>query len=64
MTPAEEATFIALWQQGASQQELAARLGGAHRDGQIPGFGPRASGQDPGPAQGRAYPRQRHGVHD
>jgi transposase len=27
MTPAEEAEFIALWQQGASQQELAAHLG-------------------------------------
>jgi transposase len=27
MTPTDEATFIALWQQGATQQELAARLG-------------------------------------
>jgi hypothetical protein len=27
MTPTEEATFIALWAQGASQQEIAARLG-------------------------------------
>lgn len=27
MTPTDEATFITLWQQGASQQELAARLG-------------------------------------
>jgi DNA-directed RNA polymerase specialized sigma24 family protein len=27
MTPADEATFIQLWQDGASQQALAARLG-------------------------------------
>jgi hypothetical protein len=27
MTPADEATFITLWQQGASQQAIAARLG-------------------------------------
>jgi endonuclease YncB( thermonuclease family) len=27
VTPADEARFIALWQQGASQQELAQRLG-------------------------------------
>jgi DNA-binding transcriptional MocR family regulator len=27
MTPADEATFITLWQQGVSQQELAVRLG-------------------------------------
>jgi DNA-directed RNA polymerase specialized sigma24 family protein len=26
MTPADEATFIALWQQGASYRELAAAL--------------------------------------
>jgi DNA-directed RNA polymerase specialized sigma24 family protein len=28
MTPADEATFIQLWQQGASYRELAAALGG------------------------------------
>jgi DNA-directed RNA polymerase specialized sigma24 family protein len=27
MTPADEALFITLWQQGAGQQELAQRLG-------------------------------------
>jgi DNA-directed RNA polymerase specialized sigma24 family protein len=27
VTPADETTFISLWQQGASQQELAQRLG-------------------------------------
>jgi DNA-directed RNA polymerase specialized sigma24 family protein len=27
MTPAEEATFITLWEQGASYRELAAALG-------------------------------------
>jgi len=27
MPPADEATFITLWQQGVSQQELATRLG-------------------------------------
>lgn len=27
MTPAAEATFITLWTQGASQQEMAAHLG-------------------------------------
>lgn len=59
MTPTDEATFITLWQQGTSQQELAARLGvpvgtiksrasALARQGKI----------QPRP-KGGAYPRQR-----
>jgi transposase len=52
MTPTDEATFIALWQQGASQQELAQRLGVP-----VGTVKSRASalapGKDPSPAQGR-----------
>jgi transposase len=60
MTPADQSLFITLWQQGASQQELATRLGvpigtiksrasALARQGKI----------QPRP-KGDAYPRQRH----
>jgi Winged helix-turn-helix DNA-binding len=60
MTPADEATFIALWQQGASQQELAARLGVP-----VGTIKSRAStlarqGKIKARPKGGAYPRQRH----
>jgi transposase len=60
MTPADETTFIALWQQGASQQELAQRLGVP-----IGTIKSRASalarqGKIQARPKGGAYPRQRH----
>jgi hypothetical protein len=60
MTPDDEATFIALWQQGASQQERAARLGMP-----IGTIKSRASalarqGKIQARPKGGAYPRQRH----
>jgi transposase len=60
VTPADETTFISLWQQGASQQELAQRLGVP-----IGTIKSRASalarqGKIPARPKGGAYPRQRH----
>jgi DNA-directed RNA polymerase specialized sigma24 family protein len=60
VTPADETTFISLWQQGASQQELAQRLGVP-----IGTIKSRASalarqGKIQARPKGGAYPRQRH----
>jgi DNA-binding transcriptional MocR family regulator len=54
MTPADEATFIALWQQGASYRELAAAL-------RCP-LGTVASRSAALAAQGKITPRQRGGA--
>jgi DNA-binding transcriptional MocR family regulator len=54
MTPADEATFIALWEQGASYRELAAALG-------CP-LGTVASRSAALAAQGRITPRPRGGA--
>jgi DNA-binding transcriptional MocR family regulator len=54
MTPADEATFIALWQQDASYRELAAALGCP-----LGTVGSRASALA---AQGKITPRPRGGL--
>jgi DNA-binding transcriptional MocR family regulator len=60
VTPADEATFIALWQQGTGQQELAARLGVPI--GTIKSRASALARQEKIQARpkGGAYPRQRH----
>jgi DNA-directed RNA polymerase specialized sigma24 family protein len=55
MTPADEATFITLWQQGASYRELAAALGCA--------LGTVAWRAQALVAQGKIQPRPRGGAY-
>jgi hypothetical protein len=58
MTPAEEAAFIALWQQGAGQQELAARLGVPVGTIKSRAFALAHQGKIQPRPRGGAYPRQ------
>jgi hypothetical protein len=60
MTPTDEATFIALWQQGASQQELAARLGVPVGTIKSRAAALAHQGKIQARPKGGAYPRQRH----
>jgi transposase len=64
MTPADETTFIALWQQGASQQALAARFGVPM--GTIKSWASvlARQGKIQARLKGGAYSQKRHGVHD
>jgi transposase len=60
MTPTDEATFIALWQQGASQQELAQRLGVPVGTIKSRAAALARQGKIQARPEGGAYPRQRH----
>jgi DNA-binding transcriptional MocR family regulator len=60
MTPADEATFIALWQQGASQQELAQRLGVPIGTVKSRAAALARQGKIQARPKGGAYPHQRH----
>jgi Winged helix-turn-helix DNA-binding len=60
MTPTDEATFIALWQQGASQQELAARLGVPVGTIKSRASALARQGKIQARPKGGAYPHQRH----
>jgi DNA-binding transcriptional MocR family regulator len=60
MTPADEATFITLWQQGASQQELAQRLGVPIETIKSRASALARQGKIQARPKGGAYPRQRH----
>jgi DNA-directed RNA polymerase specialized sigma24 family protein len=59
VTPADEATFIALWQQGASQQELAAHLGVPVGTIKSRASALARQGKIQARPKGGAYPRQR-----
>jgi winged helix-turn-helix DNA-binding protein len=59
MTPADEAAFIALWQQGASQQELATRLGVPVGTIKSRAAALARQGKIKARPKGGAYPRQR-----
>jgi hypothetical protein len=60
MTPADETTFITLWQQGASQQELAQRLGVPIETIKSRASALARQGKIQARPKGGAYPRQRH----
>jgi hypothetical protein len=60
MTPADEATFITLWQQGASQHELAQRLGVPVGTIKSRAASLARQGKIQARPKGGAYPRQRH----
>jgi transposase len=59
MTPAEEATFITLWEQGTSQQEIAARLGVPVGTIKSRASGLARQGKIQARPRGGAYPRQK-----
>jgi hypothetical protein len=59
MTPADEARFIALWQQGLETAAIAQALGIPPRHRPLAGLCPAAGRQDRGAAQGG----QAHAVH-
>jgi DNA-binding transcriptional MocR family regulator len=59
MTPTDEATFIILWQQGTSQQELAARLGVLVGTIKSRASALARQGKIQARPKGGAYPRQR-----
>jgi Winged helix-turn-helix DNA-binding len=60
MTPTDEATFITLWQQGASQQELAQRLGVPVGTIKSRASALARQGKIQARPKGGAYPHQRH----
>jgi len=60
MTPADESLFITLWQQGASQQELAARLGVPVGTIKSRASALARQGKIQARPKGGAYPWQRH----
>jgi hypothetical protein len=60
MTPADEATFIALWQEGTSQQEIAARFGVPVGTIKSRASALARQGRIQARPKGGAYPHQRH----
>jgi transposase len=60
VTPADEALFITLWQQGASQQELATRLGVPVGTIKSRASALARQGKIQARPKGGAYPHQRH----
>jgi hypothetical protein len=60
VTPADEATFIVLWQQDASQQEIAARLGVPIGTVKSRASALARQGKIQARPKGGAYPHQRH----
>jgi uncharacterized phage infection (PIP) family protein YhgE len=60
MTPADEAEFIRMWQQGASQQELAQHLGVPVGTVKSRASALARQGKIQARPKGGAYPRQRH----
>jgi DNA-directed RNA polymerase specialized sigma24 family protein len=60
VTPADEATFIQLWQKGASQQAIAVRLGVPLGTVKSRAAALARQGKIQARPRGGAYPMQRH----